>query len=189
VLNRRTQKGFSLIELMIAVAIIAIVSAIAFPSYRAWIQNTKIRTTAESILNGLQIARAEAVRRNSKVQFQFALGANSWTVGCYAPVAGCPAIIQSRSTAEGSSSAITVTTMPTAANTTVVFNNLGTVDPAPAPFCRVEVDVPTSVLAAAESRNLRVTLGVGGNARMCDPDAGLSSTDPRKCPALAPPCP
>jgi type IV fimbrial biogenesis protein FimT len=194
VLNRRPQKGFSVIELMIAVAIVAVVTALAFPSYKAWIQNTKIRTSAESILNGLQIARAEAVKRNASVKFCLGtvnpdcipvvpLTNSNWVVGCdvvvAAPVAPavtpleCPAVIQSRSTGEDASSAITVGTTP-AATAKVVFNNLGTVAPAPTTFA---VTVPASVLA--DARTLNVTLGVGGNGRMCDP--ALPATDRRAC--------
>lgn len=191
-LSRRPHTGFSLIEMMIVVAIVAIVSAIAFPSYRVWIQNTKIRSTAESIQNGLQIARAEAVKRNASVQFVLGLkpdltvGTDSeWVVGCAAvvpaPVAPavtpleCPAVIQSRSAGEGSSGTVTVATTP-AANKTVVFTNLGTVAPAPVPFSLVEVDISTAVLAAGEGRKLNVALGVGGNVRMCDPNSSQPST-------------
>lgn len=188
-LNRRsTVQGFSLIELMLAIAILAILTTLSFPSYKAWIQNTRIKTTAASILNGLQIARSEAVRRNAPVQF--VLGANSdWTVGCVTVVAdpvppavtppGCPATIQSRSTSDGSTTAIIVTPSP-AANTTVVFTNLGGLAAAPAPFVKVDVSVSCTVLPAAEAKQLRITLGGGGNARMCDPNVSNAS-DARAC--------
>ena len=195
-LNKRcTPQGFSLIELMIGIGILGILTALAFPSYKAWIQNTRIKTTAASILNGLQIARSEAVRRNAPVQF--VLGANSdWTVGCVTVVAdpvppavtppGCPATIQSRSTSEGSTTNITVTladTLGTAtpANTTVVFNNLGGLAAAPVPFAQVNVTVSTAVLPATDAKPLRVTLGGGGNARMCDPSPSIPTSDPRHC--------
>lgn len=178
-------KGFTLIELLITVALLGIIAAIGLPSYLAWTQNTRIRTTTESIQNGLQIARAEAVRRNALVQF--VLGANSdWTIGCVNPVADnngdgeddCPAVIQSRPTSEGSTADIIITPTP-GGSTTVVFNNLGTVENVPAPFTQLDVDVSSSVLDPAESRELRLTLGVGGNVRICDPQ--LSPTDMRAC--------
>jgi type IV fimbrial biogenesis protein FimT len=53
------QAGFSLIEMMIVVAILGITASVAIPSYRTWIQNTKVRTGAESIMNGIQKARSE----------------------------------------------------------------------------------------------------------------------------------
>ena len=170
-------QGFTLIELMIGIVIMGIVLALALPSYKAFIQNTLIRNAAESILNGLQLARLEAVRHNADVQFILG-AASSWTVGCVTPTATCPASIQSRATGEGSSASIIVTPLP-AASTTIVFNNFGTVKPNPVPATQLDVDVDPAVLSAAESRELRITLGVGGNARMCDPN--LPASDPRAC--------
>lgn len=179
------QWGFSLIELMIAIVVFGIVAALGIPSYRVWIQNTRIRTAAESIQNGLQVARAEAVKRNARTQF--VLGLNSaWTVGCSLPVPDndgdgiddCPAVIQSRSSNEGSSADITVITVPAASNI-VEFDNFGRVSLLPVPFTQVDLDSAT--MPAADSRNLRITLGVGGNVRMCDPEPTLPITDPRRC--------
>lgn len=179
------QHGFSLVELMIAVALLGIVVSLAIPNFRIWIQNTHIRTAAESIQNGLQVARAEAVKRNTPVQFT--LGLNSgWSVGCSIPVPDndgdgiddCPAVIQSRSFNEGSSADITVITVPAASNI-VEFDNFGRVSLLPVPF--TQVDLNSATLAELDSRNLRVTLGTGGNVRMCDPEPTLPVTDPRRC--------
>ncbi len=163
---------------MIAVVLMGIVTALAFPSYRAFIQNSRIRTVAESIQNGLQVARSEAVRRNAPVQFVWGAG-SSWTVGCVTVTANCPATIQSRATGEGSSASIIVASTP-AASTTVVFNNFGAVSsPVATTPTRFDVDVDTAVLPAADSRQLRVTIGAGGNTRMCDPN--VAAPDPRTC--------
>ena len=63
-------RGFSLIELMVGVAILAVALAFGVPSFADWISNMQIRSTAESLQNGLQFARSEAVRRNNPTQFQ-----------------------------------------------------------------------------------------------------------------------
>ena len=176
---KHTQREFSLIELMIAITIMGIALAFAIPGFRAFIQNSRIRNAAESIQNGLQVARTEAVRRNAQVQFVWG-GGSSWTVGCVAATANCPATIQSRATGEGSSASIIVTPTP-AAGTTVVFNNFGAVVAAGATPTQFDVDVDAAVLPAADSRELRVTIGTGGNARMCDPGLDSAGTDPRRC--------
>jgi len=67
---RPSQQGFSMVELVIVIAITGVLLALAAPSYRTWTQNTKIRGTTEAILNGIQLAKAEAVRRNTTLRFQ-----------------------------------------------------------------------------------------------------------------------
>lgn len=179
------QRGFSLVELMVAVALIGILSVLGVSSYQNWIQNTRIHNAAESIQSGLQKARAEAVKRNNPVRF--VLGLNSaWTVGCNPVVPDndgdgfddCPATIESRQASEGSSADITAVAVP-AGNNIVEFNNLGGVNVVPAPFTQVNID--STALSAADSRDLQVRLGAGGSTRMCDPDTNLSTSDPRRC--------
>jgi type IV fimbrial biogenesis protein FimT len=167
--------GFTLVELVIVVAIIGIAASIGAPSYRAWIQNTKVRTATESIFNGVQKARAEALMRNTPVKFT--LDANSaWTVECVT-AALCPdlpaGVVEIRSSDEGSTSTVAIAPTPGGASE-VVFTNLG-IKSSTALNQLSQVDLS---LAGAD-RNLRVTIGAGGNARMCDPIA--TSTDPRRC--------
>lgn len=64
-LLRGRQKGFTLVELMIGLVIVGVLLMQAIPSFSAWIQNMKVRNSAEAILNGLQLARSQAVRSNT----------------------------------------------------------------------------------------------------------------------------
>jgi type IV fimbrial biogenesis protein FimT len=68
--SRYSETGFSLIELLVGITIMGILFMLGVPSFKSWIQNTQIRTATEAIQNGLELARAEAVRRNTLVRFQ-----------------------------------------------------------------------------------------------------------------------
>lgn len=169
--RKKGEKGFTLIELMIAIAILAIALALGMPGYKSWMQNTRIRNAAESMLNGLQAARMEAVQRNHGIKFEMTAG-TGWKISCEPVDAVCvDDPIQERTASEGSSSAINVDP----AAVTIVFNALGRSDGIYA------LDIDSSAVSASEQRPLRVTVDVGGISRMCDPDSGLDASDPRKC--------
>lgn len=167
------QHGMTLIEVMITLAITGILLMIGMPSFNTWIANTQVRTGAEGLTNGLQLARAEAVRRNSNVTF--VLGTNTgWTV----TATNTGEVVQTRSDQDGSKNA-TVTVTPAGA-TTVTFNGYGRVTTnTDASATITQIDVGSSTLSAANTRGLRITLGSGGGVRMCDP--ALAAGDPRAC--------
>lgn len=165
--SRHFASGFTLIELIVVVVLIAILSAIAVPSYNVWIQNQHIKTAAESVRDGIQRARAEAVARNTAVQFVLEAGA-AWTVS----VAGGDDI-ETRGAGE-SPGGLTVTAVPDGA-TTVTFGGVGVVvGNVDGSATLTQVDIDSTALTASESRELSVQIGSSG-ARVCNPNAGSES--------------
>ncbi|MEZ5616533.1 MAG: GspH/FimT family pseudopilin [Rhodocyclaceae bacterium] len=178
-------RGFTLIELVISIAILGILVALGIPSFSEWIHNTQLRNAAESALNGLQIARSEAVRRNGYTQFILGPG-SGWRVISITPPSGgvgaaCQEIaeIQRRDASEGSSSA-TVAVTPVGVNS-VTFTPLGWVGSGTTSCGNpiTQLDIDSSVLAAGRSRELRIVITAGGGIRLCDPQ--VAAGDPRSC--------
>jgi len=164
------EQGFTLVELLISVAVVGVLTLLALPSFNQWIANTKIRSTTESVLAGFQLARAEAVRLNRGVRMT--LNADtSWTVA--EVLSGI--VIQTRPANEGTDSNTTMTVTPGTA-TTVDFNGLGRVTNL-TPITQVDLD--STAIPAAETKELRITINTGGTARACDPSHPAS--DPRGC--------
>lgn len=171
------QHGATLIEMLIGIAILAILITVGLPSYTEWIQNTQIRTATESVLNGMQLARNEAVRRNTNVQL--ALGTqSSWTINAINADSSTGEQIQSRAYGAGSTN-VTVLVAPANA-TKITFNSLGRVAANADSITQLDFNVPTSILADTASRKLRIVVKAGGNVRMCDP-AVTDTADPRLC--------
>ena len=172
-------RGFTIIELSIALVIAAFLVAMGAPAFTIWLTDTQIRTVAESIQDGLQIARNEALRRNTFVEFQIQTD-TGWSIIAKRPGTADESV-QSRPAKEGVKVAIVVTMTPAGASV-VRFDSFGRVATVDAngnpltPVSRVDVSA-----ALAGTRPLSVQMGAGGRVRMCDPAISLTSDDPRKC--------
>ena len=205
-LRHRSERGFTLVEVMIALGILGILIMMGLPSLVTWIQNTQIRTAAEGMHAGLMLARAEALRRNTVVRFQvvdtltsgcgLSAGGTNWVVSLADTTGACdvdpsdtvaPLIIQKRSGSEGSSQAQILTT----GGQSLQFNGLGRVLPAgglaavPPAITRIDITNPSGGACKTSTGNepmrcLRITVSTGGQIRMCDP-AVTDNTDPRFC--------
>ena len=63
----KKKSGFTLLELIITIALIGIVTALALPGMRAFSQNDRLTTNINTMIGHLAYARSEAVKRSAQV--------------------------------------------------------------------------------------------------------------------------
>lgn len=80
------QAGFNLIELMITIAVAAILLALAVPSFSDFFDKYRLRGAADDIVSTLANARAAAVKSDRSVDISFGGNATNWCVGAQAAV-------------------------------------------------------------------------------------------------------
>lgn len=77
----RPQSGFTLIEMMVTILIAAILMMVGIPSFTHFVINNRMTTEANSLVTMLQVARSEAVKRNSSVYIGSTSGDENWDQG------------------------------------------------------------------------------------------------------------
>ncbi|MCI1190474.1 GspH/FimT family pseudopilin [Calidifontimicrobium sp. SYSU G02091] len=197
----RPAAGFTVIELMVTITVLALLLMAVAPSVGAWIANTQIRNAATSIQMGLQRARSEALRRNTPVRFTLVSLTNaavmddscapsdsgvSWVVSLDDPTGDCgtapsdtaaPRIVETHAGGVGGGRfTVAATTSGGDEASSVTFNGFGRVVGTDG-IGVIDID---HVEPGADYRALRLVIGLGGTVRMCDP-AVTSADDPRKC--------
>jgi type IV fimbrial biogenesis protein FimT len=206
---RQDTRGFSLIELMVVVAIASVLFALAAPSFSTWIQNTRIRNTAQDIYTGIQRAKAEAVQRNIQARFQLTTDLSSscalstsgtaWVINQIDPTSAVvnaagkcnlaidtagttPRLLATRPPETGNSKVVVTST-----NTDFVFNSLGKQVNPPATDITITVSASTGTCGTYSATGptggnlscLRIVISPAGQTRMCNPR--FASTDPQGC--------
>lgn len=166
--------GYSLVELVVAMAVLVTVSLFGLPAMQSATGNAQTRAVAESVLHGLQQARVEAIKRNAAIVFVLSSD-SSWQLGCAEVTATCPAQLTRKTAKEGSTTPLTIQSSAW----TVRFSSFGSRDPGLQPALS-QVDFSNPAVPLASRKSLRVLLAAGGDSRMCEPSV-VTAGDPRAC--------
>lgn len=78
--KRAIPTGFSLIELIIVIALISIVSAFAVPAWQKYTANTNLKTAAREMMADLSNAKQRAVEENLKYSITFNVAGNNYAL-------------------------------------------------------------------------------------------------------------
>ena len=176
---RAHTRGFTFLELMVGLTIMGMLLMLGMPSFTTFLRNSEIRSTAESISNGLRAARSEATRLNRPVSFTLGVGNDpSWAINVFNPVSGAliqPPLQQYSRFEVGRSAR--VTRLPAAA-LQVTFNGLGRII-SPSPIATPNLQqIDVGSIVNGEARTLRIYADDVHGIRMCDPDPALKTLTP-----------
>ncbi len=149
--NAKAARGFTLIELMTVVSVVAILTAIAAPSFRSFVAGQRIKAASYDLTSALILARNEALKRNGNVQV--ARTGTSWNNGWQVKIVSNDAVL-------GSQNAVDSSLSFTGAPDRIVFNANGRVS---SPTAAVRIQLAST---AATSNAVRcVALTLSGHAR------------------------
>lgn len=192
---RRAAAGFSLIEVMVTITVMAILTMLAMPGMTAWVANNRVRTVAETLQNALRQAQGEAVKRNRQTVFALtsqspaanatpAANASNWYLQTL-PLSGSDDVTGTflRGEKVATTQSVTIT-----GSALLCFNSMGRLVGNTSTGLGANCVAPASftaynLTASSADRPLRVEVYLGGKVRMCDPAKTLSSSNPDGCAA------
>lgn len=179
-------KGVTLLELLVVLVIVGIMVTLATPEYRIWMANTRVRGAAESIQNGLRVARNEAAQRGVPVRFEMGSSDASWTVcELAAGSSTCTGGTNIEKHAVADTASVVITSSKQVSDLTTYGSTLSGTPPGGVTFSALgrpqTADYGSSALlridtssAIAGTRRLVTTISAGGSIFSCDP--GVSKT-------------
>lgn len=148
----RTQRGLTLVELMVAFSIGALLLVAAAPSLRDYTVNSKLRESGNTLYTETLMAQNEAIKRNRNVQLSVA-GANITVADVTVPAS--PVTLRTRSMADGitaaASGSVTFGSQGWTTNLTAVSINLA----------------HSTVTCDADNRCPGLRVEAGGSIKLC----------------------
>ena len=126
------QRAFTLVELLIAIAVATVLLALAAPSLRDFMEVQRLRSINADLITDLQFARSEAVSRNRNVVFK--LGQTNGVLTCYVIFTGtdssCDCTRGAGNACTSGSDGRELRTVSVARSTNVLVNKVGALSPA-----------------------------------------------------------
>jgi type IV fimbrial biogenesis protein FimT len=203
--------GFTLIEMVVAIGIFALLVALTVPTMQVWIANTKVRAVADALQNGVRLAQAESLRRSRQVVFALTTNPAPQNGGFTAAANGTYWAIQTiPAMTDGTEAPVVVNTgvlTSAGSNVTITgqaaicFNSMGRlvansstgvvggtctvptagVNSSTVPTLNYIINLNTAGGAKLADHPLQVEVALGGQVHLCDPTTTLSNSNPYGC--------
>ncbi|MGM9488806.1 GspH/FimT family pseudopilin [Ideonella sp. YS5] len=197
--TREGQRGFSLIELVIAITIVALLLLVAVPALQSWVSDARVRTAAESFQNAVRLAQAEAVKRSRTAVVM--LTDSTPSIDAKPNKNGKRWVVRllERSTTDDDEGSLFVRGGGEASSgdvtvggdiSLICFNALGQQTGLSGTANGLSVDCDKSDNTAVSfsrisGRTLKVLVNLGGKVRLCDAEKTFSESQPDGCPSTA----
>jgi len=161
-------RGLTLMEVMVTVAIMAILLVLAVPSFSSFLARGRLSGAAEGLALDLQLAKGEAIRGDTPVRLTFSSG-NAWCYGSVPTNSSCTCAPTNTCTLRRVDSSgyagVTMSTLSFPGNTPNNFTTF-TARQGLANAGTVEFTHP-------DAGTLRVSLGAAGQVSICSTSGGL----------------
>lgn len=194
------QQGATLVEVMVAVTIAALLMAVAVPNVSTWMADAKVRTAAEALQNAVRLAQSTAIQRSRQTGLALtnltpavdatpADDGKRWFVRVLPRSNGyTESNLYVRGGGEVAQGNVVIT-----GPALLCFNAFGQLTSlaSTATGLSTACNAPTTAttlaeyeiksLAVAGSRHLKIQINIGGQARLCDMSKVLSDAHPDGC--------
>ena len=122
VARRSSQNGFSLVELVLTLAVLLLITTLAVPVILRSLQSYQLNSTASQLAGLLKFAKFEAIRQNTPIACQIQGGGTNWLVWVDSNGDSTPSGAEPRMIVGGSFSLLPASAVP---DTTTITQTLG----------------------------------------------------------------